>query len=201
MRMLERISAASLFGLTMCLSCKQDNLQDGTVSPLDSSLVGNFVINDICAETVDEVTVVFHGKQHVITNRSAIMTAHRLFKARRLQDTIEGWKTFRRPWGVPVERCTIQVHARGVEERRSTIAYIAKGGPILEMTMPIPRSPGKPVYYFQDDDRKLWQFLTLAASATAVDTDAVSSGLSEGSTTGSVERKGRELAAPVREGG
>lgn len=184
MNMLEGFRVASLIGLTMCLSCRQDGLQDETSAPLDPSLVGNIVINDDCAERVDEVTVVFQGKQHVVTNRDSIMTAHRLFKARLLEDTMEGWKTFRPPWGFFVERCTMQVHARGIEERRSTIAYIARRGTLLEMRRPIPDSPGTVLDYFRDDDQKLWRFLTSAPSATAVDTNAVSGGLSEGATTG-----------------
>lgn len=201
MRMFACIMVAGLLGFTLCLSCKQQNPEDEIFAALDSSLVGNFVINDICAERVDEVTVVFQGKQHVITNRCAIMAVHRLFKARRLEDTMEGWKTFRRPSGVLVERCTIPVHARGVEERRSTIAYIAKRGTLLEMTRPIPGSPGKPLDYFRDDDQKLWRFLTSVPSTAAADGDDASGPLSEGAATGSVERTNREQVAPVRDGG
>lgn len=172
------ILVTSLLACHLCLSCKQDNRVAEPSETLYPSVLLNFVSGEWFAETVDEVTVMFQDKRIVVTNRCAIMAIHRLFKNRSVEDADEQWKIMsrRHPWPrlwppfscVRRERCEIQVHSQVVGLGRSTVGSITRSGTVLEMMVPVPGSPGKPVDYFRDDDQKLWRFLTLAPSRAAV---------------------------------
>lgn len=192
------VLVTSLLACHLCLSCTRENHGAETSETLYPSVLLNFVCGEPFAKTVDEVTVTFQGQRIVITNRCAIMAIHRLFKNRAVEDEEARWKIMSRRHALPrlwppfscvrQERCEIQVHSQEVGLGRSTVGSITRSGTVLEMIVPVPGSPGKPVDYFRDDDQKLWRFLTLAPSRAGVDTGEASGGPPEDAAGGGEAR-------------